>query len=67
VLDPHLCRRHPRYRHAGQLSDAARGDLLGEAVAEVEAFELTQLALTIAADRGGFADRVELALPARSR
>jgi hypothetical protein len=41
---------------------AMAGELLGEAVAEVEAFELAQRALTIAADRGGFADRVELGL-----
>src|SRR5213592_1993708 len=51
---------------AGELADAARGDLFGQAVTEADALELAQLALAVAAQRGGLADRVDLQ-PGRSQ
>ena len=45
---------------AGQLADAARGDLVGEAVAEADPLEPAQGALAVAAQDTGFADGVLL-------
>ena len=44
----------------GELADAARGGALSEAVAEIDAFELAQLTLAIAAQGPGFGDGVVL-------
>jgi hypothetical protein len=43
-----------------ELADAAGGDALGEAVAEVQALELLQLALAVTADGAGLSDGVVL-------
>jgi hypothetical protein len=45
---------------AGQFADAARGDLVGEAVTEADPLEPAQFALAVAAQRTGFADGVLL-------
>ncbi|MGZ6670368.1 MAG: hypothetical protein ACXVH3_37600 [Solirubrobacteraceae bacterium] len=45
---------------AGQFADAARGDSLGQSVAERDALELSQLSLAIAAQGPGFGDGVVL-------